>query len=241
MSTYTVPKRVIISNAPFAWIHRIQAGTPGTISELYRFNNLADGKIKIAVAEQSSSGDNIDIKRGDGAVWRFSKFNLVLSGVDESDITPASQGADATGKCTVTLTTNEAPLPTTINSMTLWLKDVVAKKGDLMMITVPVGFTYDGRTSQGKCDGWLHVLGKLNNDLELATNDSPSTISLEYVSYKCTLSGVTAEIIEAATFTGVTWKGKAITITPPSLSAGDGDVLMDGDIVLAADATYTYV
>jgi hypothetical protein len=241
MGAETVPKRVIISNAPFGWIHKLAAGDPaGSITELYRFDNLSDSEIKLTVAEASGSGDNVDIKRGDGAVWRFSKFNIVLSGVDETDITPASQGSDASSKAVMTITTNEAPLPVTITSMTLWLKDLVAKKGDLLMITLPVGFTYDARTNQGKVDGFVRMLGKLNNDIDLKTNDSPSTIALEFVSYKCTLAGVDDVLIEAATYTGIVWKGKAITITPPNLSVGDGDELIAGNVVFAQSATYSY-
>lgn len=236
----TTDKRIILSMAPFFWVHELASGTPGTIAELWRFDNLQSGNIKIPKPGEESSGDNIDINRGDGAIWRFPKYNLVLDGSDESDITPTDSSGDATGKCDVSVLTNEAPLPTTIISMTAWLEAWQAKFNSLFMITCPIGFTQHSRDTQKKVDGYVYCLAKMNAGIDLGLSNSPASLSLEFISYKNTLSGLTGAIIEAATFTGIVHKGKGDTYTPPSLTAGDGDVLLAGDVVIAQHATYTY-
>lgn len=236
----TTDKRIILSGVPIAWLLRIQSGDPqGSITELYRFDNLGEIQIKINISAEESKGENIDITRADGAIIRFPKFNLVLDGITEQDITPADASSNSTGKAEFVLKVNEAPLPTTITSFTAWLKDLKSKAKDLFLLVVPTGFTYNSR-SQNKADGYIYCLVRLSSSLELTTNEKPNGISLTFQSARCTLSGVDATLIESATFTAITWKGRSASFTPPSLATGDGDILVSGDIIIKESATYTY-
>lgn len=103
----TTDKKIILTGSPFAWIHKVDAGA---LTELWKFDNLQSTTYKIMKpGANSQQGENIDINRADGAIWRFKKTNLVLSGEDESDITPADASSDASGKGEITLVVNEAP------------------------------------------------------------------------------------------------------------------------------------
>jgi hypothetical protein len=236
----TVNKRLILSGAPFGWLHELATGAPGTITSLWRFDNLQSAQIKALIPGDQQSGENIDINRADGAIWRFSKYNLVLSGEDETDITPASASSDATGKGEITLVTNEAPLPTTINSWTAWLESLKGKFNSLFMLTVPTGFTLHSRDTQKKVDGYAHMLCKLSTGIDLQLNNNPGSLSLTFVSYKNSLAGLTGTIIEAATFTGIVHKGKGDSYAPEALEVGDGDLLLAGNILFKESASYTY-
>ncbi len=245
----TVAKRSIISMAPFGWIHKITPSsdggtTPGEISELWQFDNLADGSgIKLPIIDNQSGGnDNIDITRGDGAIFRFPKFNLVLDGETEDDITPAGSGADATGKAEITLVTNEAPLPTTIVSWTDWLKDLNTNRGEFLLVTLPTGFTYDSRENQSKADGYIYVVAKITSDIEQKLGTGPSQMTIVLKSNKLGATDILATALEAASYTPIAWKNKGVSFTPPPLAAldNDGDTLISGDVVIKADASYTY-
>jgi len=243
----TVAKRSIISMAPFGWIHKITPSpdggtTPGTIAELYQFDNLAEGSgIKLPIADNQSAGsDNIDITRGDGAIFRFPKFNLILDGETEEDITPAGSDSNSTGKAEVTIVTNEAPLPVTIVSWTAWLADLKLNKDELLLVTMPTGFSYDSRENQKKADGYIYVVAKITSDIEQKLGVNPSQITLVLSSNKLGETDIAATDLEAVSYTSIAWKGKGASFTPPALESGDGDVLISGDVVIKESASYEY-
>jgi hypothetical protein len=236
----TIIKRIILALVPVMWVHKLEAGEPGTIEELWRFDNLADGcGIKLLQPAANESGDNLDITRGDGAIFRFPKFNLIMD-KDEADITPAEQSSDATNKAEITAVTNEAPLPATIASWTAWMKEFydTIQAGDLLMFTLPTGFTYDSRENQNKADGYVTLLVKVTSDFDQKLGVAPSTLQIVGASNKSTLSGVTGTIIEGATFTAISWKGKGFDFAGPSLQTGDGETLMAGEPVFTEEASY---
>lgn len=243
----TTDKRIILMPSPFAWMHELIAGSTeplvtAAVNETFRFDNLAKGG-RIAMknpAGADQGGENVDIVRADGAITRFGKFNLVLDGTDESDITPADASDDNTGLGTIEIITNEAPLPTTINSWTAFIKTLKEKVGSLWLITVATGFTYASRElATPKVDGWIRMIGKITNDLELDLSEN-QTLKLTFDSYKANLTDVDNTLLALTDFTAINWKGKGKNFTPPDLTSGEADDLLLGKVVVKTDVTYTY-
>ncbi|MBE2188567.1 MAG: hypothetical protein KGZ71_09660 [Desulfobulbaceae bacterium] len=237
----TTDKRIIISGAPFCYIHKLTEGVP---SLLWTFDNLQNVQIVMPKADAAAqSSNNLDIQRGDGALFRFKAESLVLSGEDETDITPAEESSDATGKGKIVFTNNEAPLPTSINSFTAWLKNAKDNMESLLLISIATGFTHHGKsTGTPKVDGWARMLCKLNSDIDFTSGANASSIQLEFVSYKNPVGAdaIAAGALEAITFANIAWKGKATNIASPVITAPEEALLLAGDIVLSPDLTYSY-
>ncbi|MBX3043178.1 MAG: hypothetical protein KIT33_07680 [Candidatus Kapabacteria bacterium] len=234
-------KKIILTGSPFAWIHKIENED---LSELWKFNNLQSSTYKILKPGSSSQGsENIDINRADGAIWRFPKTNLILSGEDESDITPADASSDASNKGEITLVINEAPIES--NSWTAFIKQLKDNMDAKFLITIGTGYSHKARTDATlrKPDGFIHMIGKVNNDLEQQLNNSPASITITFVSYKN--SGLEATDLTAVSlFTAITWKlggtGKDIEgIKPPDLLSTDAERLLTGDVVVITNITYS--
>lgn len=234
-------KKIILTGSPFAWIHKIENED---LSELWKFNNLQSSTYKILKPGSSSQGsENIDINRADGAIWRFPKTNLILSGEDESDITPADASSDASNKGEITLVINEAPIES--NSWTAFIKQLKDNMDAKFLITIGTGYSHKARTDATlrKPDGFIHMIGKVNNDLEQQLNNSPASITITFVSYKN--SGLEATDLTAVSlFTAITWKlggtGKDIEgIKPPDLLSTDAERLLTGDVVVVTNITYS--
>jgi hypothetical protein len=237
----TTDKKIILTGSPFAWIHKIENED---LSELWKFNNLQSSTYKILKPGSSSQGsENIDINRADGAIWRFPKTNLILSGEDESDITPADASSDASNKGEITLVINEAPIES--NSWTAFIKQLKDNMDAKFLITIGTGYSHKARTDATlrKPDGFIHMIGKVNNDLEQQLNNSPASITITFVSYKN--SGLEATDLTAVSlFTAITWKlggtGKDIEgIKPPDLLSTDAERLLTGDVVVITNITYS--
>ncbi|MBE2189327.1 MAG: hypothetical protein IAE98_07645 [Candidatus Kapabacteria bacterium] len=237
----TTDKKIILTGSPFAWIHKIENED---LSELWKFNNLQSSTYKILKPGSSSQGsENIDINRADGAIWRFPKTNLILSGEDESDITPADTSSDASNKGEITLVINEAPIES--NSWTAFIKQLKDNMDAKFLITIGTGYSHKARTDATlrKPDGFIHMIGKVNNDLEQQLNNSPASITITFVSYKN--SGLEATDLTAVSlFTAITWKlggtGKDIEgIKPPDLLSTDAERLLTGDVVVVTNITYS--
>ncbi|MBS4000916.1 MAG: hypothetical protein KGZ71_10595 [Desulfobulbaceae bacterium] len=237
----TTDKKIILTGSPFAWIHKIENED---LSELWKFNNLQSSTYKILKPGSSSQGsENIDINRADGAIWRFPKTNLILSGEDESDITPADASSDASNKGEITLVINEAPIES--NSWTAFIKQLKDNMDAKFLITIGTGYSHKARTDATlrKPDGFIHMIGKVNNDLEQQLNNSPASITITFVSYKN--SGLEATDLTAVSlFTAITWKlggtGKDIEgIKPPDLLSTDAERLLTGDVVVVTNITYS--
>lgn len=237
----TTDKKIILTGSPFAWIHKIENED---LSELWKFNNLQSSTYKILKPGSSSQGsENIDINRADGAIWRFPKTNLILSGEDESDITPADASSDASNKGEITLVINEAPIES--NSWTAFIKQLKDNMDAKFLITIGTGYSHKARTdvTLRKPDGFIHMIGKVNNDLEQQLNNSPASITITFVSYKN--SGLEATDLTAVSlFTAITWKlggtGKDIEgIKPPDLLSTDAERLLTGDVVVVTNITYS--
>jgi len=237
----TTDKKIILTGSPFAWIHKIENED---LSELWKFNNLQSSTYKILKPGSSSQGsENIDINRADGAIWRFPKTNLILSGEDESDITPADASSDASNKGEITLVINEAPIES--NSWTAFIKQLKDNMDAKFLITIGTGYSHKARTDATlrKPDGFIHMIGKVNNDLEQQLNNSPASITITFVSYKN--SGLEATDLTAVSlFTAITWKlggtGKDIEgIKPPDLLSTDAERLLTGDVVVITNIVYS--
>lgn len=237
----TADKKIILTGSPFAWVHKI---ANGDLTELWKFDNLQSSTYKIMKpGSEAGGGDNIDINRADGAIWRFKKVNLILSGEDETDITPADASSDATSKGEITLVINEAPIEA--NSWSSFIKDLKSNLDSKFLITIGTGFSHKARTDSTlrKPDGYVHMIGKINNDIEQQLNNSPTSVSITFVSYKN--SGLEVADLTAATlFTPITWKlggtGKDVSgIKPPTISTTDASKLLEGDIVVVPNINYT--
>jgi hypothetical protein len=234
-------KKIILTGSPFSWIHLISAGV---ITELWKFNNLQSSTYKILKpGTSSSSSDNVDINRSDGAIWRFQKTNLILDGVTEEDITPADASSDATSKGEITIVPNEAPIES--NSWTAFIKAVKENLDGKFLITIGTGYSHKARvdTSLRKPDGFIHMIGKINNDLEQQLNNNPASLTMTFVSFKN--SGlVETDLTGADLFTAITWKlggtGKDVEgIKPPVIVEADAQKLLVGDVAIITNITYS--
>ncbi|MCO5250131.1 MAG: hypothetical protein M9949_01770 [Candidatus Kapabacteria bacterium] len=240
----TMDKRIIVNGAPFAYIHKASAGV---LSLLYTFDNLQNVQITMPRADAAaSSGNNNDLNRSDGGIIRFPQESLVLDGRDETDITPAEDSSDATGKGKIVFTNNEAPLPTSINSYTAWLKSLKDNADSLFLISIATGFTWAGKSAgTPKVDGWARMLCKLNNDIDFQAGANASSISLEFVSYKNPIGTEALEVgaisgVGGITYANIAWKGKATNIVSPVITEAEATAILAGDIVLSPDNVYTY-
>lgn len=237
----TTDKKIILTGSPFAWIHKVDSGA---LTELWKFDNLQSSTYKIMKpGANSQQGENIDINRADGAIWRFKKTNLVLSGEDESNITPADASSDASGKGEITLVINEAPI--SANSWTAFIKDLKDNMDKFFLVTIGTGFSYKAKTDATlkKPEGFVHMIGKINSDIEQQLNNNPASLSITFVSYKN--SGLEAADLTAANlFTAITWKlggtGSDVTgIKPSDITSGDAAKLLDGDVAIVTNITYS--
>lgn len=237
----TTDKKIILTGSPFAWVHKIDAGA---LTELWKFNNLQSSTYKILKPGSSaSSSDNIDINRADGAIWRFPKTNLILSGIDETDITPAGTSSDATSKGEITLVANEAPVES--NSWTAFVKAVKDNMDGKFLLTIGTGYSHKARTdvTLRKPDGFIHMIGKINNDLEQQLNNSPASLTMTFVSYKDSTLEET-DFTGTNLFTAITWKlggtGKDVDgIKPPDIISGDAQKLLEGDVAVITNIVYS--
>ena len=237
----TIDKKIILTGSPFAWVHKIDAGA---LTELWKFNNLQSSTYKILKPGSSaSSSDNIDINRADGAIWRFPKTNLILSGIDETDITPAGTSSDATSKGEITLVANEAPVES--NSWTAFVKAVKDNMDGKFLLTIGTGYSHKARTdvTLRKPDGFIHMIGKINNDLEQQLNNSPASLTMTFVSYKDSTL-VDTDFTGTNLFTAITWKlggtGKDVDgIKPPDIISGDAQKLLEGDVAVITNIVYS--
>jgi len=237
----TTDKKIILTGSPFAWVHKIDAGA---LTELWKFNNLQSSTYKILKPGSSSqSSDNIDINRADGAIWRFPKNNLVLSGIDETDITPAGTSSDATSKGEITLVANEAPIE--LNSWTAFIKAMKDEQDGKFLITIGTGYSHKARTDVAlrKPDGFIHMIGKINNDIEQQLNNSPASLTMTFVSYKDSTLEET-DLTAISLFTAITWKlggtGNDVEgIKPPDIISGDAQKLLEGDVAVITNIVYS--
>lgn len=240
MST-TTNQKIILNGSPFAWLHKI---TDGTITELWKFDNLQSSTYKLPKpGSDSGNSENVDIKRADGAIIRFPKQSLILSGVDETDITPADSSSDATGKGEITLITNEAPNES--NSWTAFLKSLKTEKNSLFLVTIGTGFSHKARTdaTYKKPEGYVHLIGKINTDIEQQFGENATTLTLTIASY--TNSGIeVSDLTDAELFSAIDWKlggaGKNISgIKPPAITEPIANDLLAGDLAIVTHITYS--
>jgi hypothetical protein len=181
-------------------------------------------------ADSAAGGENLDLNNPDGTITRFPKISTIISGVDESDLTPATSSTSATGLGTMDLTINVAP--TEFTSMTAFIKDLYTNKDSHFLIVIPTGFSYKGQVVAGTkvADGWAFMIGKLTTGLAMEYAEGAKNLPLTFASQSNT------ELI-LADFTGITppaieWLGGGTTVTPAALVSGDETVLLAGKVCL---------
>lgn len=233
----SLDKKLILNCAPFAWLHEVSSA--GIVTELWRFDNLQTVDLSMINPSTSDSAtEYVEVPRGDGAKIKYPKFVLELDGTTEDDITPTAQSSDASGKGTVKLVINEAPNEE--SQMTSFLKNLrdKIKANTLFLVTVATGFTWKGRNDPNnppQVDGWARMLCKVSSNIDLGTSESPSSITLELVSYKNPTGAAAISVDELnlnMSYTGIVWKGKATTFTPPKLTVPETTTIFAGEVEL---------
>lgn len=232
---FSAKDKIILTGAPFGYNAVIdEAGA--SLGEILTFSNLQSVTYKLPKVEsESESSENIDITRSDGAVIRFPKLAPTISGVDGNIVAKDSTGT-ATGKGEITMVINEAP--DEITGWTAYMNKLKELSGKLLYIVVPTGMTYSQRNSiaaNKKVDGWIHMLGRINNDIENQLANSNATVSLTFVSHS-TSADITTDITgivfpEISFYLGGTGKDVA-GIKPPVLTAENVALLKSGDLVI---------
>lgn len=234
----SVAQKVILAGSPFAWVHRIESGA---IADEWLFDNLQSSNIKLLKAgSESAAGENIDINRADGAIWRFNKTSKILDGVTEDDITPADASDTATKKGEITLLINEAP--NELNSWTAFIDELKTYQDSFWFVTIGSGFSHKARTTDKKPEGYYQMIGKISNDIEQALANAPTTLSLTFASD----SGSELdedELTSGTLYSAMTWKlgnGKDVTgIKPPTITSGEETIILAGDVNIVTDITYS--
>jgi hypothetical protein len=237
---------------PVAWLQLINPNT-AVIDELWRFDNLQSANMKlIRGGAVAAGGNNIDINRSDGGIIRFPKDSLIINGLDESAVTEsASASVDATGYGEITLVTNEMPIvdsggeAATDVTWSQFVARLYANKDSLLLIAVPMGFTYASRFESGthEADGYYYLICKLSSDIDLTANNTPMSLSLTFVSYKITSSIAEATWVtnlQAATPDPILLKlggSSTISLAPPAITAGGAGDLYDGIPFVQKDFT----
>jgi hypothetical protein len=258
--TNTAKTKIIIHAAPMAWCIgvydassiaiAVSATDPATslAGSDFRllFDNLKSATVKLPLAGASqSSSNNIDITRSDGAITRFPKGSLIIDGQnDANELTEGASVDNATSKGEITLVTNEADMDSaTWAAMIGTIKTNV--KGTWLVI-VPTGFTYEGRTSTQKVDGFYYMLGRLSNDIEQQLDNNPGSITLTFISVKyipttTLLPSSSVDTLINATFSaaiiGIKLKPKSWTVAPATPTTGassDSRNIGLGDVVIKA-------
>jgi hypothetical protein len=243
----TMDKRMLIQAAPFAWLHMITPGeTTPTIVEKYRFDNLSSpAAFMIPTVNASTAQEYQEVTRADNAIIQFPLTTLTINGVSEETVA----GAAADTKATMSIETNEAPLPTSIASMTAFMADLQSNIDKYWLLTVATGFSNNSRSqATPKADGYAYMFGKIISNIEPTNDNGALKFKIDFEAVDLSggdIPGLDAALIEEdtpATFawTGIVWKGKGSTFTPKSFTAGDGTHLLAGKVLLKSDATYSY-
>jgi hypothetical protein len=248
----TYDKRILLSQAPFAWIYpllKTDAVDPEdppvwSLDQEWLYDNIQQTTLKFPALGSGDSGETIDINRGDSAIIRFTKSVLVLDGVSGLDITPADAQADATGEGEISFTINETPTKTTTNftGHANYIDTLKAKRGERFLVVVPMGWTAVSMAT-GTPDGYAYMIGKINSDIDLTFGGEPTSHSITFVSYKTPT--FTKTVVTAGTpFTAQTWKrgsdSQDVTgIKPALLTSGEADDLILGKIVVKQNASYS--
>jgi len=250
----TTNKGIILSGAPVAWIQIIADPNTPSCSETWDFDNLQSAQLKLIRSSSGKTGsNNIDINRSDGGIIRFPKDTVIISGVDESIMTEdATTSVDATGLGEIILVTNESPIgKNTASSDTTWsafIQRLYANKDSLLLIAVPIGFTYSSKlsgTGSHKADGYYYLVCKLNSDIDMTANNTPMSLSLTFVSFKITSSASDANTAWPAYLQTVTWSDinlklggtNTITLNPPTITASAAADLYAGKPSIIKDFT----
>ncbi|MCL5990579.1 MAG: hypothetical protein M1419_00555 [Bacteroidetes bacterium] len=228
----------ILHGAPVAWIQEI---TVSALTELFHFDFIQEPKYKIPISGTASKGgDNTDIKGADGSLLRFPKGSLIIDAITEEEIVEdATADVDATGFGEITLALNKAPTEIAYKSWTTFVKTLHDKKDSLFLIAIPTGFTYKGRnvSSPKNVDGYFYLICKRSSDIEQTFNDTPTTLSVTFISFRVadSMAGGIDTALTTATWTAINMKigtSTNIALTPPALVAGDAALLKAGKPVL---------
>jgi hypothetical protein len=240
----TMDKKVILQGTPLVWVHEITGASEDAITALWKFDNAQSVEATLKLASSATSDtEQIDLGRADGATIKYDKNTLAISGTDETDVTPAASSTDATGLGVVKFTLNEADYDST--TWTEFVAELKSKMNNKFFITIGTGQSLYSmnNTSYKKPDGFIHMIGKINADVTLSwAGNTPTTIALEFVSYKATAlvdADITA-LYDGSTLNGIVWKlgGTTITIYPPVITAGNATSLhTSGDIVVVQNIT----
>ena len=243
---FSAKDKIVLTGAPFGYIHVVDdsvAGNP-SIGGAMTFSNLQSVTYKLPKVEsESESTENIDITRSDGAVIRFPKLAPTINGTDGTIASKEATGT-ATGKGEVTMVINEAP--DEISGWTAFMKKLgeISEAGKLLYIVVPTGMTYSQRntiSANKKVDGWIHMLGRINNDIENQLGNSNATVSLTFVTHSTILkldTDITSVVFPEITFYlgGTTKDVAGIKASPLTSDGTDVSDLKAGKLIIKPTA-----
>ncbi len=241
-------KNMIIKGSPVAWMYKLtdSEGSASDALELtYRFDNLNTQPVaKFISAGNAAGGENIDIARADGGIWRIAKENLVLDLLTENQVIDSGGGADASGLGEITIVTNEAPIASTpFEGWTAFIADLIAKKDDKFLVIIPTGYsaTRTGTGNSQKPDGYIYMIGKITNDIEVGSS-VPSSLTITFAAQKASDFGVTSKTFTSVTDGimikrgGANYNIAADKTVPVALGSTDFAELIKGKIIIKANA-----
>jgi hypothetical protein len=222
---YAPAQKVVINNAPIAVLAKLNGAAVSVVATL----NNVQAQLKMLISpSEAAGGENVDITQPDGAILRFPKINKIMSGVDDSDITPAGSSSTATGYGEIVLTVNEAPEEFT--SMTNFLKYIHDEKDSKFLIIIPTGFTYKGQVVDAtkKTDGWAYMIGKRTSDIDITFDANHKQLPITFASNSD--GTVTSANLTALTMPAIPVRSIGASITPPAIVSGDVTDITTGKV-----------
>jgi hypothetical protein len=212
-------------------------------ADRFKFEALSENPaFKFPISSDNEEGEKYEIALAGDITIEFPKFLKRLAGneteaddITLKDVTPASQ--ESTGKGEVVINTTEADRDS--GQWTALIAKLKGKANKYFLGVFPTCFTFEGRNTANKADGWVYFIGKLTGDIE---NKSPLTLTLAAV--KCPFATETgwADAVTGLNFAAtpaaeepgyIKLKGSStFLLTPTNLVSGDATILAEGDVVI---------
>jgi hypothetical protein len=233
--TQASKSQVLPVSCPLAFVHLVSAGA---LTLLWAFNKTQPGSFTVPMpGSSSSSGDVISIVNADGITFQASKETTVISLADDSDITPAASGSNATGYGKISLKPWAAPANLSPKTWANFQKSVADNKSSLFLISLATGITQQERVAVPQIDGWIRMLGKFDADLVFDNPDGIKAITLSFASYKDSTIDA-SDLTSASLYSpGVLWErgglGDVSAVVAPTITNGEAADILLGKLVIS--------